>query len=255
MIGFTGSTRAGRRVYEVASGTVKRLSLELGGKSANIVLDDADLTRAVTAGAQHVFALSGQRCFAWTRLLVPRAHLGAAEEIAHAAADALVAGDPRDPATTLGPLVSEVQRERVRGYIHSGIEQGAKLVTGGVEPPAGLSRGYYVRGTVFSRVSNDMRIAREEIFGPVVCLIPYDTEDDAIAIANDSEFGLHGAVFSADTARATRVARRLRTGRVDINGAAYNRSAPFGGYKQSGLGREFGAVGFHEYFELKAIQY
>jgi betaine-aldehyde dehydrogenase len=252
---FTGSTRAGRRVYELAAGTVKKINLELGGKSANIVLPDADLTRAVDAGVRQVFFASGQACFAWSRMLVPRERLAEAEKIARQTAESYVLGSPADPATTLGPVVSKTQQERVRHYISSAVDEGAHVVIGGAAQPAETPAGYYVAGTVLSGVTPDMTVAREEIFGPVVCLMPYDTEDDAVRIANDTDYGLHGGVFSGDAAHATTVARRLRTGRVDINGAQNNLDAPFGGYRQSGVGREFGRAGFEEFLETKAIQF
>jgi aldehyde dehydrogenase (NAD+) len=255
MIAFTGSTRAGRRVYELAAGTVKKVNLELGGKSANVVLPDADLPQAVDAGVRQVFFASGQACFAWSRMLVPRDRLAEAEEIASQTAQTYVLGSPQSAGTTLGPVVSEAAQQRVRGYIESAVEQGATVVAGGAEQPPETPSGYYVSGTVLSNVTPDMTVAQEEIFGPVVCLMPYDTEEDAVRIANDSDFGLHGGVFSADVDRATAVARRLRTGRVDINGAQNNLSAPFGGYRQSGVGREFGQAGFDEFLETKAIQY
>jgi aldehyde dehydrogenase (NAD+) len=255
MVAFTGSTRAGKRVYELSAASVKRVNLELGGKSANLVLPDADLATAVDAGVRQVFFASGQACFAWSRLLVPRERLAQAEEIARATADSYRVGDPMDPSTTLGPLVSRSQQKRVRDYIAGAVAQGANLVTGGAAQPPETERGYFVSGTVLSDVTPSMTVAREEIFGPVVCLMPYDSEDDAIRIANGTDFGLHGGVFSADVEHATAVARRLRTGRVDINGAANNLVAPFGGYKQSGIGREFGLAGFEEFLETKAIQY
>jgi len=255
MVAFTGSTKAGRRVYELSAASVKKINLELGGKSANIVLSDADLATAVDAGVRQVFFASGQACFAWSRLLVPRDKLGEAEEIARATAESYRIGDPTDESTTLGPLVSRVQQQRVRDYIFGAVAEGASLVTGGAAQPTETARGYFVSGTVLSNVSPTMTVAREEIFGPVVCLMPYDTEEQAIQIANSTDFGLHGGVFSADVDHATAVARRLRTGRVDINGAANNMLAPFGGFKQSGIGREFGGAGFEEFLETKAIQY
>jgi aldehyde dehydrogenase (NAD+) len=254
MVSFTGSTRAGKRVAELASQTVKRVALELGGKSPNIILDDADLERAVKTGVNNCFFNSGQTCSAWTRMLVPRHALDRATELAKAAAEKLPLGNALDPATRLGPLVSATQRERVRAYIEQGIREGATLVTGGSEPPAGLARGYFVRPTVFSNVRNDMTIAQEEIFGPVLCILPYDDEDDAVRIANETVYGLAGGVWSSDPDRAKRVARRLRTGQVDINGGAFNPLAPFGGFKQSGIGREYGAFGLEEFVELKSIQ-
>ena len=216
---------------------------------------DADLTTAVDAGVRQVFFASGQACFAWSRLLVPRDRRNEAEEIARATAESYRIGDPTDPSTTLGPLVSRVQQQRVRDYIVGAVAEGASLVAGGAAQPAETARGYFVSGTVLSNVSPTMKVAREEIFGPVVCLMPYDTEEQAIQIADSTDYGLHGGVFSADVDHATAVARRLRTGRVDINGAANNMLAPFGGVKQSGLGREFGWAGFEEFLETKAIQY
>jgi betaine-aldehyde dehydrogenase len=254
MVSFTGSTRAGRRVSELAAQTVKRVALELGGKSANIILDDADLTKAVEAGVANCFANSGQTCSAWTRMLVPRARHDEAVAIAKARAERFVLGSPLEQTTTLGPLVSAAQQERVRGYIRRGIEEGATLVTGGPEQPANLAKGYFVKPTVFANVKNEMTIAQEEIFGPVLSILPYDSEEDAIAIANQSLYGLAGGVWSADVARAKRVALRLRTGQVDINGGRFNPYAPFGGYKQSGHGRELGSFGFEEYLETKSLQ-
>ncbi|MEA2403724.1 MAG: aldehyde dehydrogenase [Thermoleophilaceae bacterium] len=253
MVSFTGSTRAGKRVSEVASGTVKRVALELGGKSANVILDDADIQKAVIDGVGKCFINSGQTCSALTRMLVPRARLAEAEAVAAAVVSQVHAGDPFDPATNIGPLVSDAQRERVRGYIRKGQEEGAKLVAGGEEPPEGAASGYFVRPTVFSDVAPDMTIAQEEIFGPVLAIIPYDDEDDAVRIANSTIYGLDGGVWSSDVERAKRVARRLRTGRVEINGAAFNPLAPFGGYKQSGQSRELGKFGLEEFLETKAI--
>ncbi len=254
MISFTGSTAAGRRVSEAASATVKRVALELGGKSPNVILDDADLQRAITDGVSKCFLNSGQTCSALTRMLVPRARLAEAEQIAAVVAAHFVPGDPFEPGTTLGPLVSDVQRERVRGYIRKGAEEGAKLVTGGAEAPDGLEHGFFVRPTVFSEVTTEMRIAQEEIFGPVLSIMPYDDEDDAVRIANDTDYGLAGGVWSADEERAKRVARRIRTGQVEINGGAFNPLAPFGGYKQSGHGRELGRFGLEEFLQIKSMQ-
>jgi aldehyde dehydrogenase (NAD+) len=254
MISFTGSTRAGRRVSEVASGTVKRVALELGGKSPAIVLDDADLQKSVVDVIGRCYLNSGQTCSALTRMLVPRERLPEAEAIAAAVAQQVKVGDPFDQETRLGPLVSEAQRERVRGYIRKGQEEGAKLVAGGEEPPEGADKGYFVQPTVFSDVGPEMTIAQEEIFGPVLAIMPYDDEDDAVRIANDSVYGLAGGVWSGDAERAQRVARRIRTGQVEINGATFNPLAPFGGYKQSGNSRELGRYGLEEYLEVKAIQ-
>jgi aldehyde dehydrogenase (NAD+) len=254
MVSFTGSTRAGRRVSELAAATVKRVALELGGKSPNVILDDADLERAVTDGVGKCFLNSGQTCSALTRMIVPRSRLAEVEEIAVRVAESYTPGDPFADTTRLGPLVSAAQRERVRNYIAKGIEEGAKLLTGGIEPPEGLERGWFVRPTVFSEVRPDMTIAQEEIFGPVLAIIPYDTEDEAVEIANGTAYGLAGGVWSADPDRAMAVARRLRTGQVEVNGGAFNPLAPFGGFKQSGHGRELGRFGLEEYLELKAIQ-
>lgn len=254
MVSFTGSTRAGKRVSEVAAATIKRVALELGGKSANVILDDADLARAVPDGVGKCFLNSGQTCSALTRMLVPRARLSEVEELAKSAAESFTPGDPFDGGTRLGPLVSAAQRDRVRNYIDKGIGEGATLVTGGAESPDGLDTGYFVKPTVFSSVSRDMTIAREEIFGPVLVIIPYDSEEEAVEIANDTEYGLAGGVWSGDPERAKSVARRLRTGQVEVNGGGFNPMAPFGGYKQSGNGREFGAFGLEEFLEVKAVQ-
>ena len=254
MVSFTGSTRAGKRVSELAAQTVKRVTLELGGKSANVILDDADLEKAVRAGVNDCYLNSGQTCSAQTRMLVPRARHDEAVRIAKEAAESFTLGPALDEKTRLGPLISDVQRERVRGYIKKGIAEGATLVTGGPEAPAGLPKGYFVKPTVFANVRNDMTIALEEIFGPVLSIIPYEGEEDAVRIANDTIYGLGGGVWSGDPERAKRVARRLRTGQVSINGGGFNPLAPFGGFKQSGRGREFGQHGLEEYLEIKSMQ-
>jgi acyl-CoA reductase-like NAD-dependent aldehyde dehydrogenase len=254
MVSFTGSTRAGKRVAEVASQTVKRVALELGGKSPNVILDDADFTKAVADGVGKCFLNSGQTCTALTRMLVPRSRLAEAEDIAKATAEAFTPGNPFEQTSRIGPLVSNIQRERVRGYIQKGIDEGAKLLTGGVEAPEGLDKGYFVRPTVFSEVTPQMTIAQEEIFGPVLAIMPYDDEDEAVRIANDTVYGLAGGVWSGDPQRAKRVARRLRAGQIEVNGGAFNVMAPFGGFKQSGLGREAGAYGLEEFLEVKALQ-
>jgi acyl-CoA reductase-like NAD-dependent aldehyde dehydrogenase len=254
MISFTGSTRAGKRVAEVAAQTIKRVALELGGKSPNVVLSDADLQAAVVDGIGKCFLNSGQTCSALTRMLVPRERLAEAEAIAAAALEQIRLGDPFEEGTTLGPLVSDAQRQRVRDYIRTGQEEGAKLVAGGAEAPEGLERGYFVRPTVFSEVRPEMTIAQEEIFGPVLALMPYESEDEAVEIANGTIYGLAGGVWSGDPEHARQVARRLRTGQVEINGATFNPLAPFGGYKQSGHGRELGRYGLEEFLEVKAIQ-
>ena len=254
MISFTGSTRAGRRIGELASQSVKRVALELGGKSPNVILDDADLMKAIPDGLGKCFLNSGQTCSALTRMLVPRSRLAEAEQIAAGTLPHLAVGDPLEPGNTMGPLVSDAQRERVRGYIARGIEEGAKLVAGGEDAPEGRDKGYFVQPTIFSEVTPEMTIAQEEIFGPVLVIMPYEDEDDAVRLANDTIYGLAGGVWSSDEDRARRVARRLRTGQVEINGAAFNPLAPFGGYKQSGHGRELGKFGLEEFLETKAIQ-
>jgi aldehyde dehydrogenase (NAD+) len=255
MISFTGSTRAGKRVMELAARDVKRVSLELGGKSANVILEDADFSRAVGDGVFKCYLNSGQTCSALTRMLVPRSRLAEAEEIAAAAAAGLAPGDPVTGSSLLGPLASAAQLQRVRDYITLGIDEGARLVCGGVTPPEGLESGYYVAPTVFSDVTSNMRIAQEEIFGPVLSILPYDSEEEAIRIANDSTYGLAGGVWAGTDEKAFEVARKIRTGQVEINGGAFNVVAPFGGYKQSGIGRELGSYGFEEFLEVKAIQH
>jgi acyl-CoA reductase-like NAD-dependent aldehyde dehydrogenase len=254
MISFTGSTRSGKRVAELCGRRVARVALELGGKSANLILDDADLERAVNDGVGKAFLNSGQTCSALSRMLVPRSRLGDAEAVAAKRARRLKPGDPFDPSSRLGPLVSQNQWDRVQGYIRQGIDEGATLVEGGPGKPEGLERGFFVRPTVFSEVGRSMTIAQEEIFGPVLSILPYDSEEEAIDIANDSIYGLAGAVWAGTEERAVAVARRLRTGQVEINGGAFNPLAPFGGYKQSGLGREYGTHGLAEFLEIKSLQ-
>jgi aldehyde dehydrogenase (NAD+) len=253
MITFTGSTGTGRRLGEVAARDVKRLALELGGKSANIILEDADLERAVTDGISKCFLNSGQTCIALTRMLVPESRLDEVNQIAESVAAAQKVGDPFEEGVALGPLVSADQRERVRNYIDKGVAEGATLLTGGTEAPEGLDTGYFVRPTVFTNVSNDATIAQEEIFGPVLSIIPFRDETHAVELANDSQYGLAGAVWSGDDTRALDVARRVRTGQIEVNGGSFNPAAPFGGFKQSGHGREAGVFGLEEFFEVKAI--
>ena len=253
MVSFTGSTRAGVSVATVAAPTVKRVTQELGGKSANIILDDSDFTKAVRDGVQACFRNAGQSCNAPTRMLVPRSRMAEVTLAAKQEAEAAKVGDPGRDDTTLGPLVNKAQFEKVQGLIRQGIEEGATLVTGGPGRPEGISKGYFARPTVFADVRNDMTIAREEIFGPVLCILPYENEDDAVRIANDSPYGLSGFVTSGDLERARRVANRIRAGNVHINNARVDFSACFGGYKQSGNGREWGQAGIEEFLELKAV--
>jgi betaine-aldehyde dehydrogenase len=255
MISFTGSTRAGKRISELAAQSVKRVALELGGKSASVILDDADLAAAVKGTVNGCYLNSGQTCTALTRMLVPEKLYPEAAKIAAEVAKSFTVGDPLAETTRLGPLTSQAQLERVRGYIRKGLAEGAELVAGGAEPPEGVpAGGYYVRPTVFGKVMNSMSIAQEEIFGPVLSIIPYRDEEDAIRIANDTVYGLAGAVWSKDEARAQRVARRIRAGQVDVNGGAFNMNAPFGGFKQSGHGREAGVYGLEEFLEYKSLQ-
>jgi aldehyde dehydrogenase (NAD+) len=253
MVSFTGSTRAGVQVAKAAADSVKRVAQELGGKSANIILDDADLKRAVQGGVRSCFTNSGQSCNAPTRMLVPRSRHAEAVGIAKAAAEAVKVGDPHTEGTTIGPVVSGAQFEKIQRLIEAGIKEGAELVTGGLGRPDGLERGYYVRPTIFANVRNDMTIAREEVFGPVLAILPYGDEEEAIRIANDTPYGLAGYVASGDPERALRVASRLRAGNVHLNGAGPDFAAPFGGYKQSGNGREWGEHGFEEFLEVKAV--
>ncbi len=254
MVSFTGSTRAGKRVAELASQRVARVALELGGKSANVILEDADLERAVSDGVGKCFLNSGQTCSALTRMLVPRSRLAEAEEVARRTAERFAPGDPFGEDSRLGPLVSQAQWDRVQGYIQTGIDEGATVVAGGLGRPDGLERGYYVQPTIFSEVRTDMTIAQEEIFGPVLSILPYDSEAEAVEIANDSIYGLAGGVWSASPEHAIDVARQIRTGQVEINGGAFNTLAPFGGFKQSGIGRELGRHGLEEFLEVKSLQ-
>jgi aldehyde dehydrogenase (NAD+) len=253
MISFTGSTRAGVSVAEAAAPTVKRVTQELGGKSANIILDDADLANAVTQGVQECFRNTGQSCNAPTRMLVPRSKMAEAMLAAKMAAEDTKVGDPFTEGTGMGPLASKHQFDKVQRLINQGIEEGATLVTGGPGRPEGLSKGYFAKPTVFANVRNDMTIAREEIFGPVLCILSYNDEDDAVRIANDTPYGLSGFVTSADRARASQVAKRIRAGNVHVNSARVDFGGCFGGYKQSGNGREWGEAGLEEFLELKSI--
>jgi aldehyde dehydrogenase (NAD+) len=252
MVSFTGSTAAGRRVAALAAESVKRVALELGGKSANIILPDADLPLAVKVGVANCFVNAGQTCSAWSRMIVQRDQYDEAVHLAVEAARGYRVGDPFDESTKIGPLVSAAQRDRVVRYVNRGQEEGARLVAGGTERPH--ERGYYVEPTVFAAVEPGMTIEQEEIFGPVLSLIPYTTEDNAVEIANDTKYGLAGAVWAGTEEHAVGVARRLRTGQVSINGGRFNPLAPFGGYKQSGVGRELGEHGLEEYLEVKSLQ-
>jgi len=254
LVSFTGSSAVGGRVAALAAGSLKRVVLELGGKSANVVLDDADLGEAVQAGVRQCFMNAGQTCVAWSRMVVPRHLHDEAAAMAAEVARSYVLGDPLDGATTMGPVISDGQRSRVRAAVMAGVAEGATLVSGGAAAPEGLDRGFFVRPTVFAGASNQMSIARDEVFGPVLAIIPHDGDDDAVAIANDSPYGLHGAVFSRDRHRALAVGRRLRTGMVGINGGGFDALAPWGGYKRSGVGREQGRYGIEEYLEVKAVQ-
>jgi aldehyde dehydrogenase (NAD+) len=253
MVSFTGSTRAGVAVAQNAAPTVKRVAQELGGKSANIILEDANFEKAVRKGADECFENTGQSCNAPTRMLVPRNRLAEATAIAVRRADAVMVGDPTKETTEMGPVVSDLQWNKIQTLIQKGIDEGATLAAGGTGRPAGLSRGFFVKPTVFTDVTNDMTIAREEVFGPVLAIIPFDGEDDAIRIANDTPYGLSGYVSSGNLERARKVASRLRTGMVHINGAPLDSMAPFGGYKQSGNGREWGSHGIDEFLETKSV--
>ena len=253
MISFTGSTRAGIDVAQRAANTVKRVSQELGGKSPNIILEDADMQKAVTGGVAHVFNNSGQSCNAPTRMLVPQSRMAEAIAIAKAVADKTKAGDPRAADTSIGPVVSSIQWEKIQALIAKGIAEGATLVAGGPGRPEGVEKGYFVRPTVFANVTNDMSIAREEIFGPVISIMGFQDEAEAVRIANDTPYGLAGYVSAGTIEGARKVARQIRAGNVNLNGLPNERTAPFGGYKQSGNGREWGRFGLEEYLEVKAI--
>ena len=257
IVSFTGSTRAGKRVAELGAQTVKKVSLELGGKSANVILPDADLTKAVKVGVGNCYLNSGQTCTAWTRMLVHSSQYDEAVELAAKTAEGYTIGDPFDEGTRLGPLVSKAQRDRVAAYIEKGKSEGARIVAGGdtVFPAGGpLEKGYFVTPTVFADVTTDMTIAQEEIFGPVLSILKYEDEDEALRIANDSIYGLAGGVWSGDADRAKAFARKMKTGQVDINGGSFNVAAPFGGFKQSGVGRELGPFGLEEFTQPKALQ-
>jgi aldehyde dehydrogenase (NAD+) len=253
MVSFTGSTRAGTEVAKAAAATVKRVHQELGGKSPNLLLDDADFEKAVERSVMHVLQNSGQSCNAPTRMLVPAAKLAEIEAMAKRVVERVVVGDPAAPNTNVGPVVSKLQFERVEGYIAKGIAEGARVVTGGVGRPDGLTKGYYVKPTIFSDVHNQMTVAREEIFGPVLCILPYETEEQAIEIANDTPYGLAAYVWSRDKVRARRVGSRIRAGQVALNGASGDMTTPFGGFKMSGNGREWGEHGLRDFLEVKAV--
>jgi betaine-aldehyde dehydrogenase len=254
MISFTGSTRAGKRISEVGAQTVKRIALELGGKSPSVILEDADLAAAVKGTVNGCYLNSGQTCTALTRMLVPQSQYEEAAKLAVEAAKAFTPGDPMLETTRMGPLSSKMQLDRVRSYIKKGIDEGAEVLTGGAEQPEGVPGGYFVKPTIFGKVKNSMAIAQEEIFGPVLAIIPYQDEEEAVRIANDTPYGLAGAVWSKDEARAQAVARRIRAGQVDVNGGAFNMNAPFGGFKQSGHGREAGVYGLEEFLEFRSLQ-
>jgi len=254
MISFTGSTRAGKRISEVAAQGVKRVALELGGKSPSVVLDDADLAVAVKSTVNGCYLNSGQTCTALTRMLVPESRYEEAKKIAAEVANGFTLGDPLAETTKLGPLASAAQLERVRAYIRKGVDEGAELLAGGAETPDNVPAGYFVKPTVFGKVKPGSTIEQEEIFGPVLSIITYKDEDEAIRIANDTPYGLAGAVWGKDEARAQKVARRIRAGQVDVNGGAFNMNAPFGGFKQSGHGREAGTYGLEEFLEYKSLQ-
>ncbi|MCU1592336.1 MAG: aldehyde dehydrogenase [Frankiales bacterium] len=254
MVSFTGSTAAGKRVMAVAAGTVKKVSLELGGKSAFVILDDADLGKAVKVGLANCFINGGQTCTAWTRMLVPASKYDEVLALAREGAAKYPVGEPTAEGTRIGPLANANQYKKVVGYIEQAIADGATLVVGGPDRPEGLDKGYYVKPTVLGGVKPGSRVEQEEVFGPVLAVIPYDDEDEAVEIANGTPYGLAGGVFSGDQERALRVARRMRTGMVDVNGGRFNVLAPFGGYKQSGNGRELGEFGLEEFLEIKSLQ-
>ena len=253
MMSFTGSTRAGTLVAQNAAPTVKRVAQELGGKSPNIILEDVDLEAAVTSGVMQMYTNTGQSCNAPSRMIVPAARLAEAEAIAAKASESVVVGDPTAENTTMGPVVSEIQFNKIQGLIQTGIDEGATLVTGGVGLPDGIDKGYFIKPTIFSGVNNEMTVAREEIFGPVLVMIPYDTEEEAVRIANDTPYGLAGYVQGNNLEKAQAVAARIRAGNIHINGSAGGFGVPFGGFKQSGNGREWGAHGFTDFLELKAV--
>ena len=254
MISFTGSTGAGIRVSELASQSVKRVSLELGGKSANVILEDADISKASSIAVNACFGNSGQECSALTRLIVPKIHLKQVIEVVVNKIEKYNVGNPLEEGTRCGPLISKKQQESVNSYIRSGIEEGAKLLIGGEGMPDGLTKGFFVRPTAFSEVKSSMKIFNEEIFGPVLSIISYENEQEALELANDSQYGLSGGVWSFDESKAISFARKMRTGQVSINGGRFNVSAPFGGYKKSGNGRELGIHGLEEFLEIKSIQ-
>lgn len=253
MVSFTGSTQAGRAITKAAADTIKRVSLELGGKSANIIFDDADLQKAVSRGVKNCFGNSGQSCNAPTRMLVAKSQYAEAVEIARETAEKVKVGDPSDDSSRLGPVASEAQYNKIQDLIDQGMKEGAELVAGGPGRPDGLNKGFYVRPTIFAGVHNDMTIAREEIFGPVLCMIPYESEDEAIEIANDTRYGLSNYLSTGSEERANRVAAQLRSGMVHINGGGLDSHAPFGGYKESGNGREWGVYGLEEFLEVKSV--
>jgi len=253
MISFTGSTRAGIDVAQRAAKTVKRVSQELGGKSPNVILEGADLNKAVSGGVAHVFNNSGQSCNAPTRMIVPTARMAEVKAIAKAVADKTKAGDPKAEGTTIGPVVNRTQWDKIQALIKKGVDEGATLVAGGPGLPEGVNKGFYVRPTVFADVTNDMTIAREEIFGPVITILGAKDEAEAVKIANDTPYGLAGYVSAGSVDAANRVGRQIRAGNINLNGVPNERTAPFGGYKQSGNGREWGKFGMEEFLEVKAI--